>query len=67
MTAHLFSDSVGVGCDEIDALRRKQAEAVMPLIGPLLDAWDGVPNDEKDHDSALYAVMVKIYRAMEGD
>lgn len=32
---------------EIAQLRREQAQAVMPLIGPLLDAWDGMPNDEK--------------------
>lgn len=30
-----------------ERLRAVQAAAVMPLIGPLLDAWDGVPNDVK--------------------
>ena len=25
---------------ELQQLRRKQMRAVMPLIGPLLDAWD---------------------------
>jgi hypothetical protein len=52
--------------EERDQLRRDQAERVMPLIGPLLDAWDGTPNDEKDPDSTLFRVMEKIARAMEG-
>lgn len=38
----------------------------MPLIGPLLDAWDGLPNDEKDPDSPLYRAIEKIAAAMEG-
>lgn len=25
--------------------RKRQARAVMPLIGPLLDAWEALPND----------------------
>ena len=28
--------------------RQRQAKAVMPMIGPLLDAWDDLPNDVKD-------------------
>jgi hypothetical protein len=54
------------GGTELDLLRREQAAAVMPLIGPLLDAWDGMPNDEKDPDSTLFRVMEKIAAAMEG-
>lgn len=30
-------------------LRKDQAKRVMPLIGPLMDAWDGMPNDVKDY------------------
>lgn len=30
---------------ELDSLRVEQAKKVMPMIGPLLDAWDGLPND----------------------
>lgn len=59
--------AVSMGDRERERLRREQAERVMPLIGPLLDAWDGMPNDEKDPDSPLYALMVQIDRAMEGD
>ena len=33
--------------NEIERLRKAQARAVMPLIGPLLDAWEGLPNDFK--------------------
>lgn len=32
----------------LTALRAAQAEAVMPLIGPLLDAWEGACNDDKE-------------------
>ena len=28
------------------ALRRKQAELVMPKVGALLDIWEWMPNDE---------------------
>jgi hypothetical protein len=51
--------------------RRSQAEAVMPLIGPLLDAWDGLSNDARDYaeeDSPeLARIIGEINRAMEGD
>jgi len=33
--------------DERARLRKKQAEAVIPMIGPLLEAWDALPNDVK--------------------
>lgn len=55
-----------VSVPEVDRLRREQSEAVMPLIGPLLDAWDGLPNDEKNPDSTLFRTIEKIARAMEG-
>ena len=31
--------------DERTRLREAQAKAVMPLIGPLLDAYEALPND----------------------
>lgn len=30
---------------ELQRLRRAQAKAVMPLIGPMLDAFEAIPND----------------------
>jgi len=30
-------------------LRKAQAKAVMPMIGPMLDAWEGVPNDVRGY------------------
>jgi hypothetical protein len=30
------------------AERRKQARLIIEEIGPLMDAWDGLPNDVKD-------------------
>lgn len=32
---------------EIEKLREEQAKAVMPLIGPLLDAWEMLDNGTK--------------------
>ena len=34
---------------ERDQLRKAQTKAVMPMIGPLLDAWDDVPSDLRDY------------------
>ena len=34
--------------------RQRQAKAVMPMIGPLLDAWDDLPNDVKDDPDQPY-------------
>jgi hypothetical protein len=57
--------------DEFQSLRSKQTEAVMPLIGPLLDAWAGVPNDEQgklaEDDPALYGALEAIVRAIEAE
>lgn len=51
-------------------LRITQAKAVMPLIGPLLDAWDGMSNDVKStlrlDDPELCEYLDKINAAMEG-
>jgi hypothetical protein len=32
---------------ERQGLRIVQAKKVMPMVGPLLDAWEGTPNDLK--------------------
>lgn len=56
---------------ELEQLRRKQLRAVMPLIGPLLDAWDSVPNDLKgeieEGATDLAEALDSIRDAMEGD
>lgn len=47
--------------------RRRQARKVMPLIGPLLDAWEAVPNDLKGDPELmpLWRHLDRINRAME--
>jgi hypothetical protein len=52
---------------EITRLRKAQAKAVMPMIGPLLDAWEGLPNDFKDSEEleALNEHLSAINSAME--
>ena len=54
---------------EVDRLRGKQAKTVMPLIGGLLDAWEGVPNDFrceiKEHAALLADYLDAINRKME--
>jgi hypothetical protein len=47
---------------ERESLRAAQARRVMPLIGPLLDAWEGTVNDERSepleaHLAAINAAM----------
>jgi hypothetical protein len=53
------------------ALRVVQTKKVMPLIGPLLDAWEAVPNDSKDAmregEPALCDYLDKINAAIEDD
>jgi len=46
--------------------RRRQNKAVMPLIGPLLDAWDDLPNDVKGDEELkrLSEVIDKISYGM---
>lgn len=55
---------------ERQGLRIVQARAVMPLIGPLLDAWEGIPNDAKDamreDEPVLCEYLDRIAAAMEG-
>ena len=48
--------------------RRRQAKTVMPLIGVLLDYWDGLPNDVKSDPELenIAEVIGKINDGMEG-
>jgi hypothetical protein len=54
---------------EILRLQAKQAKAVMPMIGQLLDAWEGIPNDIKSDLSedcpAFVCYMDELDAAME--
>lgn len=54
---------------ERNRLRRLQAVAVMPQIGPLLDAWEQLPNDLIDkinaENPALCSTLCLIRAAME--
>jgi hypothetical protein len=54
--------------DGLGALRSAQSNAVMPLIGPLLDAWDGLTNDmlALEELAPVAEVMAQIDSAMEG-
>jgi len=56
---------------EIERLRRAQSRAVMPLIGPLLDAWEGLSNDAKGvlqlEAATLCEYLVEIDAAMDAD
>jgi hypothetical protein len=53
--------------NERDRLRAAQSKAVMPIIGSLLDAWDGLSNDLKsDPELEHFAqLMTKVHAAME--
>jgi hypothetical protein len=49
-------------------LRKAQADAVMPKIGGLLDAWEGLSNDLKaqiEEESALGEYLDEIDTLME--
>lgn len=50
-------------------LRNLQANRVMPLIGPLLDAFEQIPNDilGMDELSGLCVAIEAINSAMESD
>lgn len=54
------------GMGERERERRRQNKAVMPLIGPLLDAWDDLPNDVKGDEELkrLSEVIDKISYGM---
>jgi hypothetical protein len=52
---------------EREKMIKAQAKLVMPMIGPLLDAWQGLPNDISE-DEELVSIaewMEKINEAME--
>lgn len=54
---------------EREKIRQEQVRLVMPLIGPLLDAWDEIPNDARN-DPELMKLATKIKSiddAMEGE
>ncbi len=55
----------------VKAARAVQAREVMPLIGPLLDAWEEVPNDMRsliaDQCPQLAHYLSKIDDAMQAD
>jgi len=57
--------------EEIEQLRQEQADRVMPLIGPLLDALDGLPNDTRgsmESDApALFDCLEAIQKDVEYD
>lgn len=55
--------------DEVTQLRKYQSDTVMPLIGDLLDAWDGLPNDVAltEELQVVRNVIVKIESGMECD
>lgn len=60
--------TIGESIDrELEGLRNEQAKAVMPLIGPLLDAWEGVPNDMKCELEDLTEAIAAIERGMDGE
>ncbi len=50
-------------------LRAAQAKRVMPLIGPLIDAWDGVANDVRSdliyHEPEFVEYLERIIMEME--
>ena len=52
---------------ERDEGRKKQARKVMPLIGPLLDAWEALPNDLAGDPElkSVRGIIRRIDRAME--
>jgi hypothetical protein len=54
---------------ERQGLRIVQAKTVMPMIGPLLDAWEGANNDLKssirEEEPELADYLDKIASAME--
>ena len=51
---------------ERDQLRCAQADAVMPLIGPLLDAWENADREVISQEPELSRQLKAINNAMEG-
>ncbi len=56
----------GVICEE----EGDQSSQIMNFIGPLLDGWDGIPNDEKsylrDENPSFVRAIEGIYDVVEG-
>lgn len=50
---------------ERERLRNAQAASVMPMIGPLLDAWEGCSQAVKEQHPELYRQLRQINHAME--
>ncbi|MBT9493884.1 MAG: hypothetical protein IV107_16415 [Paucibacter sp.] len=50
---------------EREQIRKAQDEAVMPLIGPLLDAWENADREVMSEEPELAKWLTKINRAME--
>lgn len=61
----------GLYAATLQRAREAQAKKVMPLIGPLLDAWDMMPNDVntelRESCPSLCDHLDKIAAAMETD
>lgn len=55
-----------IGESEIDRLRKAQSDAVMDLIGEMLDAWEGLPTDVRcsDEMEELNECISRINNAM---
>ena len=68
---HGVPSTVGAPSSEVEVLRAQQTLDVMPMIGPLLDSWDGVPNDTKgvigEDAPDLVKALGEISRAMDGN
>ena len=61
-------DFCSTQCEITAGLRREQADRVMPLIGPLLDAWEGTALDFRsdvcDQYPTLHDALQNIYKAV---
>lgn len=55
----------GAIAEERTRLREQQETAVMPLIGPLLDAWDSCSQAVRSEHPELDKQLRQIHRAME--
>lgn len=51
--------------NERNALRAAQAAAVMPLIGPLMDAWENADREVMEDEPELVKQLTAIQQAME--
>jgi hypothetical protein len=48
----------------LDKLRQQQAARVMPIVGGLLDAWEGTENDEKAALEQDFPHLCELLRAL---